>query len=704
MTASRGDVHDGAPAGWRLAAAGSLYLRQHADNPVDWYPWGEEALETARRLDRPILLSIGYSACHWCHVMAEESFADADTAALMNREFINIKVDREERPDLDRLYQAAQQLITRQGGGWPLTMFLTPGELTPFYGGTYFPPVARGGLPAFREVLAGIAAFYRERPGEVRDQGRAVADILPRLEPEGPSEPMPLAASPLEAARQAMAEGFDAEHGGFGEAPKFPHATSLNRLLRHWRASAAGETPDVQALFMASLSLGRMAEGGLFDQLGGGFFRYATDQHWQIPHFEKMLCDNAQLLGLYADLWRASGDERWRTVTASVVDWVRREMQMPEGGYCSALDADSEGGEGRYYLWTREQLAAALEPAQARLAQTAWGLDRPANLDGRWHLVQALAPEELAAQLGQPVSRVRRELGRARGDLLAARQERSPPARDGKVLTGWNALMITAMARAARAAALPEAGDSAASAMNFLRQHLWRDGRLHATWAEGRAYTAAWLDDHACLLEAALALLELRWDGELLDFAMTLADTMLARFEDTARGGFFFTAPEHDTPLHRPRQFADEATPSGNAVAAIALNRLGLLLGEPRYLQAAERTLRVAWPALLDFPQAHCRMLDALEEWLDPPEIVILRGEDTAVGALLEVATAVYAPRRLVFTLPPEAGNLPASLARKCPRGEGEAVAYVCLGTRCTAAIDDPAALAAALSESAPTA
>ncbi|TVQ49333.1 MAG: thioredoxin domain-containing protein [Gammaproteobacteria bacterium] len=695
MTGADDAAQPRSSGGWRLAGAGSRYLREHATNPVAWHPWGEEALATARRENRPILLSIGYSACHWCHVMAAESFADEDTAALMNREFVSIKVDREERPDLDRLYQAAQQLITRRGGGWPLTVFLTPDELTPFYGGTYFPPEPRGGLPAFREVLAGIATFYRERPEEVREQGRAVADVLPRLEPELPLAATSLDSTPLDAVRQILAEGFDAEHGGFGEAPKFPHATSLNRLLRHWRSGAAGEAPDVQALFMASLSLTRMAEGGLFDHLGGGFFRYATDRAWQIPHFEKMLYDNALLLGLYADIWRASGDERWRGVARAVAAWVIRDMQGPEGGYYSTLDADSDGDEGGHYLWTREEIGATLDPEQAALVETAWGLDGPANFSGRWHLVQAVAPSQLARQFEQPVSRVTAALERARARLLAARQQRPQPARDEKILTGWNGLMITAMARAARAVDLPEAGESAFRAMRCLRDTLWQDGRLCAAWTDGRTPTPAWLDDHACLLEAALALLELRWDDDLLAFAQALAEQLLARFEDVERGGFYFTAKEHDTPLHRHRQFADEATPSGNAVAALALQRLGLLLGEPRYLQAAERTVRAAWQALVDFPQAHCRLLDALEELLMPPEIVILRGEEAAVATMLDVATAVYAPRRLVFHIPPSAQGLPPALAAKAPAGD--AVAYVCIGTHCTAPLADPAALAGAL-------
>ncbi len=684
----------GASAG-RLAQALSPYLRAHALNPVEWYPWGDEALRAARDLDRPILLSIGYSACHWCHVMAHESFEDPETAGLMNSLFINIKVDREERPDLDRLYQTAHQLITQRSGGWPLTMFLTPGELTPFYGGTYFPPSPRAGLSAFREVLQGIAAFYRERPDEVREQGRAVAAVFPRLEPETAAQHVALDAGPIAAARQALAQRFDDEYGGFGAAPKFPHPGHVTRLLRHWREGATGEQPDVQALYMATMTLSRMADGGLLDQLGGGFFRYCVDREWRVPHFEKMLCDNAGLLPLYAQAWRISGDESYRRVASMTAQWVIGEMQLAHGGYCTALDADSEAGEGRHYLWSREQIEAVLEADHFVVVEVAMGLDEPASMDGHWHLHARGDLAALARRLDLPLSTVEARLDHARAILRKARSTRPRVLRDDKILTGWNALMISGMAVSARSLSDSSLAASARRAMAFIRHELWHEGRLFAVHSNGQRAQLAWLDDHAALIDAALKLLELAWDGELLGFAVELADTMLEKFEDRTRGGFYFTGEEHEQLIHRSRPFADEATPAGNGLAASALQRLGLLLGETRYLEAAERTLRAGWTAMCEYPQAHGAMLDALEEHLRTPDIVIIRGEGPHADALLEVATAIYTPGRMVFVIPSVAPGLPAALALKQP--VGPAIAYRCVGQRCTAPISTPVALAAAL-------
>ena len=682
----------------RLAQASSPYLRAHAHNPVEWYPWGDEALSMARELDRPILLSIGYSACHWCHVMAHESFEDPDTADLMNSLFINIKVDREERPDLDRLYQTAHQLITQRPGGWPLTMFLTPDELTPFYGGTYFPPGPRAGLPAFREVLQGIAAFYRERPDEVREQGRAVAAVYPSLEPETAAQHVVMDAGPIDAARQALAQRFDTESGGFGSAPKFPHPGHINRLLRHWRDGAAGEQPDVQALFMATMTLSRMADGGLLDQLGGGFFRYCVDPQWRLPHFEKMLCDNAGLLPLYAQAWRISGDESYRRVANITAKWVISEMQLAHGGYCTALDADSKDGEGRYYLWTRDQVKALLDADHFAVLEALMGLDEPPSIDGLWHLHARGDLRALSRRLNLPPSTVEARLDHAQATLLAARSARPRIQRDDKILTGWNALMISGMAISARSLSDTRLAESAQRAMDFIRRELWHEGTLFAVHSNSQRTQIAWLDDHAALLDAALKLLELAWDSDLLGFAVELADAMLAHFEDRERGGFYFTGDEHEKLIHRGRPFADEATPAGNGIAALALRRLGLLLGETRFLEAAERTLRGGWTAMCEYPHAHCAMLDALEEHLRAPHIIIIRGEGPQADSLLEVATTVYTPRRMVFAIPSAASDLPAALALKQP--DGPAIAYHCIGTRCSQPLSTTAALAAALSDS----
>ncbi|WP_405241199.1 thioredoxin domain-containing protein [Lentisalinibacter salinarum] len=679
----------------RLADETSPYLLQHADNPVDWYPWGPEALATARETGRPILLSVGYSACHWCHVMAHESFEDEDTAALMNELFVNVKVDREERPDIDRIYQIAHQLIAQRPGGWPLTMFLTPEEQLPFFGGTYFPKEPRHGMPAFRDILKRVAEYFRQNPEEVRNQGRQLADIFPRLDPE-PAEGIVLDDTPLAKARESLAERFDERYGGFGDAPKFPHPATLERLLRHWRTSAGDEEPDVQALYMVALTLTRMAEGGLFDQLGGGFCRYSVDAQWLVPHFEKMLYDNGPLLALYAELGLAGGDSEMSRVAGETADWVLREMRAPGGGFYSSLDADSEGEEGRYYVWTPDAARAAAGDEDFPLVAAHLGLDEAPNFEGRWHLYVRRPVDRLAEERGEDAEALRLRIDRAREAMLRAREQRIRPGRDEKILTSWNALAIRGLAIAGRALARDDLIDAAAGATAFLRRELWRDGRLLATYKDGRARFPAYLDDHALLADALLELAQARWDAGHLRFAIELAELLLTHFEDAANGGFFFTADDHEALLHRSKPLADEAIPSGNGIAARALLRLGFLLGEERYVAAAERTLRAAWQAMTEYPHGHVSLITALEEYLQPPEMVVLRGDPTDIGRWARNAAGIYAPRRLVFAIPAAEKELPGHLALREPAEEGP-VAYVCEGTRCSLPVTTWPALAALL-------
>ncbi|WP_405240139.1 thioredoxin domain-containing protein [Lentisalinibacter orientalis] len=679
----------------RLADETSPYLLQHAANPVHWYPWGPEALETARETGRPILLSVGYSACHWCHVMAHESFEDEDTAALMNKLFVNVKVDREERPDIDRIYQIAHQLIAQRPGGWPLTMFLTPEEQLPFFGGTYFPKEPRHGMPAFRDILQRVAEYFRQNPEEVRNQGRQLADIFPRLDPE-PAEGIVLDGTPLAKARESLAERFDERYGGFGDAPKFPHPATLERLLRHWRASAGEEEPDVQALYMAALTLTRMAEGGLFDQIGGGFCRYSVDAQWLIPHFEKMLYDNGPLLALYAELGLAGGDAEMSRVAGETADWMLREMRAPGGGFYSSLDADSEGEEGRYYVWTPETARAAAGDQDFPLVAAHFGLDEAPNFEGRWHLYVRRPVARLAEERGEDGDALRLRIDRAREAMLRAREQRVRPGRDEKILTSWNALAIRGLAVAGRALARDDLIDAAAGATAFLRQELWRDGRLLATYKDGRARFPAYLDDHALLADALLELAQARWDADHLRFAIELAELLLAHFEDADNGGFFFTADDHEALLHRSKPLADEAIPSGNGIAARALLRLGFLLGEERYVAAAERTLRAAWQAMTEYPHGHVSLITALEEYLQPPELVILRGDPAEIGRWARNAAGIYAPRRLVFAIPAAEKDLPGHLALREPAADGP-VAYICEGTRCSLPVTTWPALAALL-------
>jgi len=681
----------------RLRGQTSPYLLQHADNPVHWQPWDEAALALARELGRPILLSIGYSACHWCHVMAHESFEDEATAALMNRLFVNIKVDREERPDLDRIYQTAHQLLTRRGGGWPLTMFLTPEDQLPFFGATYFPREPRHGLPGFKQVLERVAALHESERQAISEQNAAVAEALQRHLAGPEAGAARLDGGPLADCRRWLGEQFDARHGGFGPAPKFPHPTLIERLLReHARAHRHGE-PDEAALAMALTTLRAMARGGLQDQLGGGFYRYATDDRWLIPHFEKMLYDNGPLLALYADAFRLTGAGELAGVARATADWLLREMRSPQGGFYSSLDADAEGGEGSYYLWRPEDFEHRLAPEEARAAALRYGLTGAPNFEGRWHLHAAMPVAAVAEEMGRSGAEVEALLASARQRLLAARGERPRPPRDEKILTSWNALAASGLAAAARALEEPRYAEAAEAACLFLDAGHRRDGRLLASSLAGSPGPLGYLDDHAFLLQAALDVLELRWRGELLQLAISLADALLAQFA-CEHGGFYFTAHDHEPLVQRPRTFNDESLPNGNGVAAAALQRLGHLLGERRYLEAAAGTLAAGWEPLSRFPGAHNAMLVALEEHLEPPETVIIRGDPNAIAPWAERALRPYAPQRQSFAIPAEAEGLPALLAARQP---GPApLAYLCEGHHCEAPCERLAALAERLARS----
>lgn len=680
----------------RLARSLSPYLRQHADNPVDWYPWGPEALEAARTSGKPILLSIGYSSCHWCHVMARESFEDETTAQLMNELFINVKVDREERPDLDRLYQLSHQLLTHQPGGWPLTVFLTHDDQRPFFGGTYFPPEARFGRPAFRDVLRRVAQFYREQQPVLRAQNAQLMEVLARIDAADDRGTEPDAAV-LQGAREQLGQRFDRDHGGFGGSPKFPQPAAVTRLLHHWYASAGDETPDLQALFMATLTLHRMAEGGLMDQVGGGFFRYCVDATWSVPHFEKMLSDNGLLLGLYAEAFMATGEPLYSEAADLASRFLLRDLALPSGAFAAALDADAGGGEGRSYIWTRKEIEAALPADQAALVVDHHGLDEPPNFGDAWHLRRVRPLAELAASGRHgtdAVPTLAARLAQAHAALLERRARRPQPARDDKVLTGWNALAIRGLARAARALGRDDLHLAAWNAFDFLRAHLWREERLHAAWNDGQLGPLAWLDDHVWLADAAWELLELRFDAEVLAFAQQLLDQVLARFS-APDGGFYFTADDHETLIHRSRTFADDATPSGNAVATALLLRFGHLLGEPRYLHAAAGVLRASAAAVEAQPLAHLTLLEALAEARYPRKLVILRGEPGPLAEWHARLRRQYAPDTSVFAIPGDARGLPPALAARQPRGP--VTAWVCRADSCLEPLDSLEALLGAL-------
>jgi uncharacterized protein YyaL (SSP411 family) len=670
----------------RLAQETSPYLLQHAENPVDWRPWGEEALALARRENKPILLSVGYSACHWCHVMAHESFEDAEVAAVMNRLYVNIKVDREERPDLDQIYQTAHQMLTERAGGWPLTMFLTP-DGAPFFGGTYFPKSPRYGLPGFVDLLERIAETFRTRRSEIEQQNAELLGALGRIHdtPSARQDAVPSAA-PLAAAVERAAASYDARFGGFGGAPKFPHPADLELLLRRH-----ARTGEARCNEMALITLRRMGEGGIYDQLGGGFCRYSVDEQWLIPHFEKMLYDNGPLLRLCADAWLVSGDPLFKKIAEETAGWAMREMQSPEGGYYSSLDADSEHEEGKFYVWTPDQVRALLTADEYAVAAPHYGLDRPSNFEGRhWHLHVAQDLATVSTSLGQPPGACEHLLAAARAKLFAAREQRIRPGRDEKILSSWNALMIGGMAHAARAFGRDDWLASARRALEFIRARLWQEGKLLATYKDGRAHLNAYLDDHAFLLQALLEVMQADFRSEDLAFAQQLAETLLDRFEDKAAGGFFFTSHDHEQLIQRPKTGHDNATPSGNGVAAFALQRLGHLLGEARYLEAAERTLRLYYPQAARNPGGFATVLMALEEQLAPPAIAILRGPEAEVRDWQRRLAGLFLPHTLAVALPGELPGLHPALEKPCRQSVN---AWVCSGVRCLEPMTDYAEL-----------
>ncbi len=668
-----------------LAHETSPYLLQHAYNPVDWYPWCEEALALARTENRAILLSIGYSACHWCHVMAHESFEDVEVAAAMNQYFVNIKVDREERPDLDQIYQTAHYMLTQRNGGWPLTLFLTPDQ-KPFFGGTYFPKIPRHGLPSFLDLLPRVAEAYHARRIEIEQQSASMLKSFANMLPSKTPLVSKFSEQPLNQALVELTERFDSVYGGFGNAPKFPHSAELEFCLRRYMA-----TNDKQVLRMASHTLEKMARGGIYDQLGGGFCRYSTDQYWSIPHFEKMLYDNGPLLRIYADAWLITGNPLFKKITEETAKWVLREMQSledSEGGYYSTLDADSENEEGKFYVWDRDQLINILFPEEYAVVAPYYGILRSPNFESKyWNLeiIQRLA--DVAKAVGISEDEAQKRLASARIKLLIERESRVHPGRDEKILTSWNGLMIKGMSHAGRICRHSEWVHSAAHAVDFIRSTMWRNGRLLATFKNGNAHLNAYLDDYAFMLDGLLELMQAEFRQSDLDFSIELAEVLLEQFESKQTGGFFFTSHDHEKLIHRPMPGHDNATPSGNGVAAYALQRLGHLVGEPRYLQAAENALNVFYSAMSLHTSSYCSLMITLEETLTPPQIVILRGQESA---LTEWRNALQnsSPYTLVFALPTELVDLPPSLNKPCPTDK-PVNAWVCQGVICQPEISD---------------
>ncbi len=656
-----------------LARETSPYLQQHAENPVDWYPWGEAALAKARLENKPILLSIGYAACHWCHVMAHESFEDAATAALMNRYFVNIKVDREERPDLDKIYQTAHYFLTQASGGWPLTIFLTPDDCTPFFSGTYFPPAAHYALPAFKDVLQDIANLYQANPLAIKQQNAELLKLL-REQTQAATD-MPLTLQPLQLAMTTLGKRYDANHGGFGQAPKFPQPSILEFLMQ-------------QQSMMAAETLTHMANGGIYDHLGGGFFRYAVDANWQIPHFEKMLYDNGQLLYLYAFAAKVYAQPLFADIAEQTAEWLMNEMQAPEGGYYASIDADAEGHEGKFYVWDKSKLVTLLTTDEYAVVQLYFDLAAAPNFEKHYHLHRGLSLQTIHDALKIPLVQTQTLLQSAKEKMLHAREQRVKPARDNKILTAWNALAIKGMLVAGDELNEPRFIDSAERALTFIRHHLFKQPRLLASYHADKTELLAYLDDYAYLIDALLTALQIKWNSKQLQFAMQLMDTLLTNFTDTTTGGFFFTANDHEKLLYRPKTMMDEVIPAGNAIAVRALLTLGHLLGESRYLIAAEKTLQAAYAAMLHYPASHCGLLLGLQDFLTPTTMIILRGKEKDISAWRKACKNVH---NTIFAIPEQVTELPGLLAlKKC---QENTCAYVCRGMVCSEVMTDIATL-----------
>ena len=673
----------------RLASETSPYLQQHASNPVHWQPWDKEALEIAKQTNKPILLSIGYSACHWCHVMAHESFENKKIAVLMNELFVNIKVDREERPDLDKIYQSAHHLLNQRGGGWPLTVILTPEEQIPFFAGTYFPDTPKHNMPAFADVLQRVEAFYREHPEDIDKQNSSLRNALHNMA-NIPVSDESLNSFPIDACRQQLAKTYDKKFAGFGDAPKFPHPTNLEFLLRHYIATRQSGQADPASYAMLTETLAAMVKGGLYDQLGGGFYRYSVDKQWAIPHFEKMLYDNGPLLSLYAQTYFVLKEQNFhifRDAAEQTANWLIREMTSNEGAYYSTLDADSEGKEGTFYIWTRQQIKETLNDTEYKIAEKYYGLKAKANFEGKWHLNINASVDSIAKKLKLSEPEVTESIATIKQKLFSIRAKRIAPGRDEKILTSWNALMIKGMAISGRLLQNEQFIRSAHKAIDFVRNTLFKDKRLLASCKDGKAHLMAYLDDYVFLIDALLESLQARWRSEDLEFAIELADIVMQHFYDSENGGFYFTANDHEQLISRPKPLMDEAIPSGNGIAAYVLNRLGHLTGEQAYIDAADKTLHYAWRSINEIPYAHAALLFALDETLNPPAIIVIRANENEIKQWQQAVDKSYQPNKMVFAIPASVTDLPGTLKER--KATDAPIAYACSGTSCKPAVRD---------------
>ena len=667
----------------------SPYLLQHAHNPVDWFPWSEEALSKAQQEDKPILLSIGYSACHWCHVMEHESFENEDTAAIMNQHFVSIKVDREERPDLDSIYMSAVQMMTGQGG-WPMTVFLSP-DRVPFYGGTYFPPEDRHGMPGFPRLLLGIAQTYKEKRDEISRNASKIVQELQKSNRFDSTDDDP-STQALDIAVQRLLSSYDSQHGGFGRAPKFPPSMALSFLLRsHHR------TPRKEILEPVEQTLKQMACGGLYDQLGGGFHRYSVDAVWLVPHFEKMLYDNALLSRIYLDAFLVTGENFYRRVAEETLDYVVREMTSPEGGFYSAQDADSEGEEGKFFVWTPDQIGAVLGETDSRLLCQYFDVTPEGNFEGK-NILHVPRQADLVAKLNKmdehsAVSVIER----GKQLLFEAREARIKPARDEKVLTAWNGLMLRSFAEAANVLDRPDYRKVARDNAEFLLSKLRQKDRLLRTYRDGEAKLSAYLEDHAFLMEALLSLYEATFESKWIDEAEELARTMVSKFRDEQNKGFYFTASDHEPLISRPKEFFDNAIPSGNSVACSAMLRLSRLTMNDRWRDYVRPVLQIMLAPMTEHPSAFSHLLCALDFYLAAPREIAVIGnpEDPRTRTMLREVQSRYLPNTVIAC---GIASSTALLKNREQVGEDPTV-YLCENYTCKSPITDLAELKSHLQE-----
>lgn len=668
----------------RLIHETSPYLLQHARNPVDWYPWGEEAFQKAKSQNKPVLLSVGYSACHWCHVMEQESFENEEIAALMNEHFVNIKVDREERPDLDEVYMNAVQMLTGRGG-WPMTVFLTP-EAKPFYGGTYFPPEDRYGVPGFPKILKAVAQAYQERPQEVEKSVEQILGALDRLASVQESQ-RPFSSDIIARSAEQLSQAYDPEYGGLGRAPKFPNAGVYELFLRHYRKSKSQHF-----LEMVTHTLTKMAEGGIYDHLGGGFHRYSVDEKWLVPHFEKMLYDNAQLTRIYAQVFVITQDLFFKRVVEETIDYLLREMFHPEGGFYSTQDADSEGEEGKFFIWSYDEVMRILGEEVGEIFCRVYDVSDFGNFEGENILHPILTLEQAAKLFRKDLKEVERFMADARAKLLQEREKRLKPFRDEKILASWNGLMLSGLAEAIKISPNPRYLEAAAKTVNFIFTQLVQDGVLLHTYKEGKARLHGYLDDYAFMAAGLLDLYEATLDRSMLEQAIKLAEVMIREFWDDIDGAFFYTGKLHEQLISRTKPAFDSSIPSGNAIATQVLLRLYHYTAREDYLKRAEKVLRLYYDAMEKQPFGFAHMLSALDFYLEKPREIVLVGEKKVQAAqdLLKKIHSLYLPNKTLQLIEPG-----EPLEKISPLLEGKTqlnskpTVYVCHDFTCSAPVTE---------------